>query len=169
MGNKSEISPHPRTVYQQHHPYPTPMVTLSRPIPFGGASHFATEAIQVSYRIDKKLWTVEANTSQTFDYHFVEAHVVHWFCQLNMAEMTGTFTHISSTSLAARIAIDGSLSWIHEATQLRSTTFHCFWVFNASVSRNRHLFLLKKKTKLRYLLIRTTRQHITGHSSTMWS
>lgn len=89
--------------------------------------------------------------------------MVHRFCQFYMSEMTGAICHISSTSLATRIAIDGSLSWIHEATQLWPTAFHCFWVFNASFSRDRHLFLLKKKSQLQHVSTRTTTLHKTGH------
>lgn len=102
-----------------------------------------TKQDKVPYRVNKKLGTVEANASQTFDDHLVEADVEHWFCQLYMPKMTRAFRHIPSARLAAREAIDRSLPWIHEASQLWPSAFHCFRVFYASLTRNRHLFLLK--------------------------
>lgn len=121
--------------------YPPPTVAHTSTQSSRSDSHFRKRSTLLSYRVDKKLWAVKADASQTFYYHLVEAYMENWFCQLNMAEVTGTLRHISRTSLATRVAIDSPLSWIHEATQLWSTAFHRFRIFYASLCRNRHLFL----------------------------
>ena len=62
-----------------------------------------------------------------------------------MSKMTGALSHLSSARLAAREAVDSSLSRIHQAAQLWSSTFHRFRVLDASFSSNRHLFLSKER------------------------
>lgn len=120
------------------------LVPISRPMPFWETSHFANESIsRLPYPINKKFWTVEANASQTFDYHLIEADVEHWFRQFYVPEMAGTLGHVSSTSLATRETVDRPLPRIHQTTKLRPSAFHRFGVLDAAFSRNRHLFLLK--------------------------
>lgn len=146
--------------YHVNLPTLPPLVLISRPMPFRETSHFANEATYVfPHPIDKKFWTVEANASQTFDYHLIEADVEHWFCQLYVSVMPGTLRHVSSASLATRETVDRPLPWIHQTSQLRPSAFHRFGVLDAALSRNRHLFLLKLKNLITRGTTTTKRYH----------
>ena len=50
-----------------------------------------------------------------------------------MSEVTGTFCHVSGTSLASRRSVDDALARVHEAAQLGSAAFHDLGEANAAL------------------------------------
>lgn len=77
-----------------------------------------------TYRAHKQLRAVEANASHYLDSLGNEADVEDRLGEVDMAEVSGTLCHIAGAGLAAGVAVNDTLAWVHEPTQLRPPTLH---------------------------------------------
>jgi hypothetical protein len=50
-----------------------------------------------------------------------------------MSKVTRAFCNISRTSLASRISIRWTLSWIHKTSEFGFACFRCNWIFDTSI------------------------------------
>ena len=100
-----------------------------------------------TYRINEQFGTEEAHTTEHFHCLGQEPNVINWFGKFDVSKVPGAGAHAASTGLAARGALNDTLTRVHQSTELWTASLHRVGVLDAIRDCHRHALLQRGEVK----------------------